>query len=139
MQRSPFSLAFSLSVGITLLSVACGSGSRQLQSVTLSPATADARSFPNGEVPFAATGTFSKPPSPQPLTNQDVMWCVGSSAGMCAGNTNPGATIDQNGRAQCVGSFVGTVNILAGKAQPSMNPDMGSQLTVFGAAKLTCP
>ena len=138
MQRSPFGPVCLFSLGLALFSLGCGS-SRQLQSVTLSPATADAQNFPRGEVSFAATGTFTKPPSPQPLTSQDVTWCIGSSAGMCAGNTNPGATIDQNGLARCVASFVGTVNILAGKAMPSMNPDRGSQLTVFGAAKLTCP
>jgi hypothetical protein len=59
---------------------------------------------------------------------------------MCVGNTNPGASVDQNGMARCLASFVGTANILAGKAaMPSANPDGESQLTVFGAAKLTCP
>jgi hypothetical protein len=113
----------------------CGS-SRQLQSVTLSPAFADAS---GGQVPFAASGTFSKPPSPVPLTSKDVQWCVGISTGTCGGNINLGATVDQTGVAQCNSGFVGTAIILAGNGGATMNPDGGSQLKIFGSAKLTCP
>ena len=118
----------------------CGS-SRQLQSVTLNPASADARNFSNGQVSFAATGAFSKPPTPMQLTSMDVTWCVGSSTGACVGNINAGATVDQNGVAQCVSGFAGTVTILAGTAPSNMSPvpDVGEQLKVFGAAQLTCP
>ena len=115
-------------------------GSRQLQSVTLSPASADAQSFPGGQVPFVATGTFSKPPSPSKLTSKDVQWCVGDNAGACVGNINPGATVDQNGVAQCNPGFAGTATILAGtQSNVMVNPDEGSQLKVFGSAELTCP
>jgi hypothetical protein len=56
------------------------------------------------------------------------------------GNINPGASVDQNGLAQCNAGFVGTANILAGNvASMPMNPDGGAQLKTFGAAKLTCP
>lgn len=117
----------------------CGS-SRQLQSVTLTPASADAQSFSGGQVRFAASGTFSKPPSPVQLTGKDVQWCVGTSTGACVGNIDPGASVDQNGLAQCNAGFVGTANILAGNvASMPMNPDGGAQLKTFGAAKLTCP
>jgi hypothetical protein len=123
----------------TLLTLGCGS-SRQLQSVSLSPATADAQNFPNGQVSFTATGAFSKPPSPSPLTGKDVTWCAGQSAGACAGNVNPGALVDQNGVAQCVAGFVGTTYVMAGTAgTPSQNPDGGQALKVFGSAQLTCP
>jgi hypothetical protein len=119
--------------------VGCGS-SRQLQSVTLSPATADAQNFPNGQVQFTATGTYSSSPSPVQLTSQAVTWCVGSTSGLCVGNINPGATLDQNGLAQCVPGFAGTVTILAGTGSSvMMNPDGGTQLTVFGAAQMICP
>jgi hypothetical protein len=117
----------------------CG-GSRQLQSVTLTPALADAHSFPGGQVPFAALGTFNSPPSPVKLTSKDVQWCVGTSAGACVGNINPGVSVDQNGLAQCNAGFVGTATILAGNvASMPMNPDGGAQLKTFGSAKLTCP
>ena len=123
----------------TLGIVGCGS-SRQLQSVTISPASADAQNFPNGQVSFTATGTFSKKPSPQKLTSKDVTWCGGSSSGVCVGNINPGVTVDPNGLAQCLPGFTGTVTILAGTESSSMmNPDGGSQLKIFGAAQLTCP
>jgi hypothetical protein len=123
---------------LALLSLGCG-GSRQLQSVTLSPASANAQDFANGQVPFSATGMFSKPPSPQPLTSNDVTWCVGSSTGFCAGNINPGATVDPNGVAKCVPNFSGVATILAGKATPVMSPDSGPKMNVFGSAQLTCP
>jgi hypothetical protein len=124
---------------VALGTAGCGS-SRQLQSVTLSPASADAQNFPNGQVSFTATGTFSKNPSPVQLTGKDVTWCAGSSGGLCVGNINPGITVDQNGLAQCVPGFTRTVMILAGtKSSSVMNPDGGSQLKIFGAAQLTCP
>ena len=123
---------------LVLATATCGS-SRQLQTVTLNPAVADARNFPNGQVSFAATGAFSKPPSPVPLTSKDVMWCVGASDGTCAGNINTGATVDSNGVAQCLPGPARTVTILAGRGKASMNPDGSAQLTVFGAAQLTCP
>jgi len=138
MSHSARSSACSVLLVMSLLSFGCGSG-RQLESVTLSPATADAQNFANGQVPFSAAGKFSKPPSPQPLTGNDVTWCVGSSSGDCAGNINPGATIDPNGLAQCVPGFSGTATILAGKAMPVMTPDVGSRMSIFGAAQLTCP
>jgi hypothetical protein len=103
------------------------------------PAVADAKDFPNGQVPLTAMGTFNKPPSPEKLTSLDVSWCVGSSMGVCNGNIAGGATVDQNGLAQCRPNFTGTVTILAGKGPMAMNPDQGSQLTVFGSAQLTCP
>jgi hypothetical protein len=119
--------------------VGCG-GSRKLQSVALTPASADAEDFLNGQVSFVATGTFSKPPSPAQLTSKDVMWCTGSSDGVCVGNAIPGATVDQNGLAQCSPNFTGIATILAGTASSSMgNPDAGTQLKVFGSAQLTCP
>jgi hypothetical protein len=118
---------------------ACGSG-RQLRSVSLSPPAADAQSFPSGQVPFVATGIFSNSPTPVTLTSKDVMWCIGAGDGSCVGNIKPGATVDQTGMAQCNSGFVGTATILAGKpASAMMMPDTGSQLKVFGAAKLTCP
>jgi hypothetical protein len=123
----------------------CGS-SRQLQSVTISPATADAKNFPGGQVPFTATGTFNKPPSPTQLTSQDVVWCYAGqsdianpTAGTCAGNIAQYASVDQNGVAQCVPQFQGTVIILAGTGGPSGNPDGGTPLKIFGSAQLTCP
>lgn len=123
---------------LVLATAACGNN-RQLQTVTLSPTAAVAHNFPNGQVSFAATGAFSKPPSPVPLTSKDVGWCVGTSGGACVGNINTGATVDLNGVAQCVAGFSGTVTILAGTGGTTTMADTGSQLKIFGSAQLTCP
>jgi hypothetical protein len=127
-----------LLLALLFIAVGCGS-SRSLQSVSVMPAVADAQNFPDGKVSFTATGTFSKPPSPQKLTGQDVAWCVGSNQGACVGNINPGVIVDSNGLASCAPNFSGTVTILAGKTKSVMMPDAGSQLGVFGSAQLTCP
>ena len=124
-----------------------GCGGHQLKSVTISPATADAKNFPSGNVQFVATGLFSGSSSPVTLTSKDVQWCYGGvvsamtpMAGTCAGNIAQFATVDQNGVAQCTStSFQGSVYILAGTSSAVMMPDVGSQLKVFGSATLTCP
>lgn len=121
-----------------VVSLGCGTAG-QLKSVTVSPSAADARNFANGQVAFSATGTFGNSSMPQPLNNKDITWCVGTSAGVCAGNINSGATVTASGVGACVPAFTGTATILAGKATPAMNPDGGAQMTVFGAAQLTCP
>lgn len=131
-------LSLTAPLAISLIALGCGS-SRQLQSVSISPAAADAQNFTNGKVQFTATGTFNQKPSPEKLMGQTVQWCVGSANGKCPGNINPGASVDQNGLAQCSPNFTGTVNVLAGNGGSSMMPDGGSQMKVFGAAQLTCP
>ncbi len=145
MTRFPSLSARFLLISTLLFVSSCGSN-RQLQSVTLSPASADAKNFPNGQVPFTATGTYSKPPSPVQLTSKEVLWCVGGpanaanpTAGICVGNIAPFATVDQNGVAQCGPTSQGTVNILAGTASSPMMTDQGQQLAIFGSALLTCP
>lgn len=117
----------------------CGSG-RQLQHISVTPATADAKNYRNGQVQFTAIGTFSHPPSPVPLTSQKVQWCFGAATGECAGNIAPYVIVDADGLVHCSPGFAGTATILAG-TQPAMpmNPDTGFQLTIFGSAKLTCP
>jgi hypothetical protein len=53
---------------IAAVSVACGTmeSTPALESITVGPASADAQAFPQGQVRFRATGTFSRPPSPAP-------------------------------------------------------------------------
>lgn len=138
MTRSSFLSAAAVLLTIALASTGCGSN-RTLQGVTLTPASADAKNYPNGQVRLVATGTFSKPPSPSPLTSLDVLWCAGA-AGACAGNIMPNVTVDQNGVAQCRPGFVGTATVLAGTKSTAMTmPDEGPQLKVFGAAQISCP
>jgi hypothetical protein len=123
---------------VALVLSGCGS-SRQLQSVSLGPSSADAKNFANGQVSFSAMGTYTKPPSPTPLTSSDVFWCIGDSSGMCNGNIVTGASIDSSGLAQCIAPFSGTVTILAGTSSVPSLPDGGRQLKIFGSAQLTCP
>jgi hypothetical protein len=106
-----------------LFSTACGSS----QPITVSPASADAQNFPNGMVPFKATGVTSP------------TWCIGTASGSCNGNIASIATIDINGQAQCLAGHSGSVTILAGTGGRVIVPDGGVQLSHFGSAQLTCP
>ena len=141
MTRVTLLFAGPLVVLAALVTSGCGS-SRQLRSVALPPASADAQSFPNGQVPIAAVGTFTHPPSPVNLTSQTVVWCIGDATGTCNGTVAPHATVDQNGVAQCNSTFVGTATVLAGTPSPppaAIPVGAGAQLKVFGSATLTCP
>jgi hypothetical protein len=125
----------SVALGSSILALGCG-GSR-LISVTVNPAAADARDFPNGQVQFTATGTYSGSSHPTPVKN--VSWCIGSSSGMCNGNIASAASILGNGVAQCVPNRTGTVTVLAGTGGPTNPPDTGHQFAVFGSPQLACP
>ena len=58
-----WSLSLVLLLFLAAILMACGSSApRTLQTVSISPATADARDFANGEVQFAATGYYNKSP-----------------------------------------------------------------------------
>jgi hypothetical protein len=119
----------------------CGmSGSnsnRVLQSIAVTPATADAQSSANGQVQFTATGTFSKAPSPSLVTfvaPYSGGWQVSDSTVATLLATGTGtATV------QCVTGASGTVTITA---MASANAAMGTQATgvaTVGKASLTCP
>ena len=122
-------------IGLSLISVVAltlaGCGNSHVSSVTVTPATADAKNFPGGHVQFTATG------KPVPLTN--AHWCIGSATGFCNGNIASAATVDGNGLASCTAGLSGTSIILAGTTNSMGMPDQGGQLAIFGTAKLTCP
>jgi len=106
---------------------------RVLQSMVITPATADAQSSPSGQVQFSAMGTFSKAPSPAPVP------FVAPYSGSWATSDLNVATIDQTGVAMCAAGANGTVTITA---TASSNSGMGTQnmsIAVSGTAKLTCP
>ena len=119
------------------ISLAVGCGSNRLTSVSVSPAVADARNFSNGQVQFTASGTYSG--SSNPVTVNNLSWCVGSSSGRCNGNIASAASVSGNGVAQCVSGATGTVTVIAGTGGAVTMPDTGHQFTVFGTAQLTCP
>ena len=139
MKRSKFLFTGPFVLAAALAASSCGDG-RQLQSVTLVPASADAKDYPNGQIPMTATGNFNKPPSPVLLTSNDIVWCVGTSTGTCNGNIASSVTVDVNGVAQCSLGQTGTATVLAGKpSSTAVTPDGPSQLKVFGSAQVTCP
>ena len=126
---------------LSLLALGCGSrtmtnSNRVLQSMTVTPAAADAQNFANGQVQFTATGIFNQPPSPQQVTFQPPYtggWSV------MGGGTQPAATIDANGLAQCVPGAVGKATIVA---TATANAAMGTGATgvaVQASTTLTCP
>jgi hypothetical protein len=127
-------------VPIVFATVSCGSmsssSSRILQSMTVTPATADAQNSANGQVQFTATGIFSKPPSPGPVTfvsPYSGSWAADPSIATLVGTANGTATF------QCVAGASGTTTV---KAIASTNAAQGTGATstaVTGTAMLTCP
>jgi hypothetical protein len=124
------------------LTLACGSSaSRTLQSVTLSPASADAQTYPAGLVQFTATGTYDARPSP--VTPLAATW------GACdqAGNGTSEVSVSANGVAQCASGAAGMYKVWAfdlvttpGGAECLVESACGGGCgRVTGTAQLTCP
>jgi hypothetical protein len=140
MSRSGFALNTSLLIAVIALAMpnlGCGamnsSQNRVLQSIAVTPASADAQSFSMGQVPFTATGTYSEPPSPAP-----VSFVAPYSGGWMVSDTRI-ATISQSGMAQCIAGATGTVTVTA---KASANSGTGTQnisVAVSGTATLKCP
>ena len=137
MSRSsaPLGLSALLLAGIGML--ACGTTQRQMTSMVISPANADAQNFPNGQVQFSATGHYSKAPTTAPL--QPALWGIFPSSG-----GKGGPTIDSTGIAQCGTGVAGNYMVLAyALADPSI-PNTNANLikakkAVLGTAQLVCP
>ena len=126
---------------VLLMVVSCGGNSmmtmsaRQLQSITVSPTSADAKNS-GGMVQFMASGTYSM--APMSGTPQ-VLWSLGSPFSLQP--VPAGVSVDMNGLAQCSG-FVGTIQIVAtapmDPAMPLSKMTM-TTMNVSGMAQLTCP
>jgi hypothetical protein len=139
---SSFLLTLILVAAIVL---ACGSPAGPsnttgiLESVSLSPATADAQNYPLGLVPFTATGYYSTPPSP--VTPLKATW------GACyQGNPTSGISVSNSGVAQCAAGSAGTFTVWAWApsgttgACPAFGTACGGGgCQVTGTAQLTCP
>jgi hypothetical protein len=134
-QRSISWSVIAATVWVIIFTASCGSSSTQnrvLTSMSVTPASADASNFANGQVQFTATGTFTMPPSPAP-----VPFAAPYSGSWLSSDSNV-ATITQQGLAQCVSGASGSVTI-TGIA--SSNSAHGTQMStaVRGTATLTCP
>ena len=138
-------LLFLLAVGLLSTIIACSSGmmtsmtaTRQLQSITVTPASATAQSTTNNQVQFSAMGHFNM--SPMTGTPQ-VLWSIGNPFSASSMPAPAGVSINANGMAQC-STFVGTVTIQAtAPMDPNMPLSQMSMMTsnVTGMAQLTCP
>ena len=124
-----------------LLMASCGgnsmmmSSTRQMQSITLTPMTAEPMSS-NGMVQFSAMGNFNMAPM---SANVPVRWSLGNPF-----STQPvpaGVSISPTGLAQCSG-FMGTITV---EATAPIDPNMPisqmsmNSMNVSGMAQLTCP
>jgi len=120
--------------------LSCGSGTsstRQLQSVTLNPAIADAQDYAQGQVQFIATGYYNT--SPLAVTPLSASW------GTCSqGASTSAITVTSGGLAQCATGAVGTYTVWAedfpfsGGGCGATTP-CGGGCFVVGSAQLTCP
>jgi len=149
-----FRSAFFVSVvllGLSIsLNLSCGSSSpaRQIESISVSPPSADAQNYPDGKVPFVATGTYNV--SPMTVAPLQANWGA-ASIQLVDGTEELASTdevrVDRNGVAQCAAGASGTYSLGAWVAVPSK-----AQCTVIGGpfnetacpallttAKLTCP
>jgi hypothetical protein len=130
-------------VVVAAIALGCGSPSNSNnsqsnpglpQAITLSPAVADAKYYPNGEVQFVATGYYSTPPSPvTPLAVQ--LW------GVCQNNAPTSKVeISKNGLAQCAEGANGTYSVFASDSTMCLAiTACGGGCLVTGTAQLTCP
>jgi len=113
------------------------SSSRQMQSLIVSPASADAQAFPGGKVQFTAKGTFTM--APVTVMSPPVLWSIGNP--FVSPGTMPAASVDSNGLAQCNG-FVGTAIVEAtAPSEPEIPLLQMTSMTVnvSGTAQLICP
>jgi hypothetical protein len=141
--KTSASFLFFVTAAVLPMAILCSCGSmmtsvmstRQLQSITVSPASADAKNS-SGMVQFTAMGSFNMAPM---TASTPVRWSLGNP--FSTQSVPAGVTIDANGLAQC-SSFMGMITV---EAISPMDPSMSmSQMTmntmnVTGMAQLTCP
>ncbi|HKM47704.1 MAG TPA: hypothetical protein VJX69_08950 [Terriglobales bacterium] len=125
-------LALVLAASFALSCGASSHGPGQLQSITLSPATADAQ-----EAQFTATGLYVHPS--YTVTPQSATW------GACyQGAPTTDVSVTTGGMAQCASGATGTYTVFAYDVpNPSCESFSdacgGGGCTIVGAAQLTCP
>lgn len=124
---------------LAVIALACGSSTPRLaQSLTVTPATADASTYPNGQVPFIATAYYNTKPSP--VTPATAVWgaCRDSVA------TND-VTVSADGVAKCAAGASGTYMIWAfvmsgAQVCPAFATACGGGgCQVTATAQITCP
>jgi len=139
MEKLRFPLFLFALAGAAMFAWCCGSSTsisgliRQPQSINLSPATADAQNYPDGQVQFIATGHYNT--APYTVSPQSATW------GACYQNaTTTAVSVTNGGLAQCAHGASGTYTIFA-FVMTNCNAitACGGGCTVVGTAQLTCP
>ena len=136
---TPTLLALILAGSLTALSCGAGQSQSQLQSMSLSPAAADAEDYPNGLVPFTATGYYIHPT--HTVTPLSATWVA------CQNNAPANnVSVSASGVAQCGSGASGAYSIDAWDPISSSGtyncPAMtacGGGCTIEASAQLTCP
>jgi hypothetical protein len=142
MEKQRFILSFLALLLAASFALSCGAkspgqGQDPLQSITLSPAAADAQDYPNGQVQFTATGYYVDPP--RTVTPLSAFW------GTCYQEAPTSeVSVTQGGVAQCAPGAAGTYTIWANDPPwPSVEclaiTACGGGCFVVGSAQLTCP
>ena len=136
------------------LALACGSpsGPHLIQSLTLSPASADAQNYPAGKVAFVPTGHYDT--APLTITPIQASWGaeseIMSNGSITYGDANGAVSVDVNGIAQCAtGGCIGNIRscsvgntgsepegYVSVRQQYRLEPGCN---VVQGIAQLTCP
>jgi len=125
--------------------LSCGAktqGQDPLQTITLSPASADAQDYPNGQVQFIATGYYTDPA--RKVTPLSAGWGTCIQGGPTQEAPTNAVSVTQGGVAQCTPGAVGTYTIWAnGPPYPNVEclaiTACGGGCFIAGTAQLTCP
>jgi hypothetical protein len=114
----------------------CGLTNHKLESISVSPSSADALEH-GGSVQFVATGHYDGPPyTVEPLT---VMWTIDNPP--WGGSTQSvDVSIDSKGLARCApGAFAGHTVLAIAPADPNAALSATGEDAVIGTADITCP
>ena len=134
MRKLRFMLSFLALVLAASLASSCGASTQpqgQLQSITVSPATAD------GQAQFIATGNYINPS--HTVTPQSAYW------GACyQGAATTEVSVTNEGTAQCANGASGSYTVFAfDLTNPSCSAAINAcgrgGCTIVGTAQLTCP
>ena len=135
MEKLRCMLSFLALVLAASFALSCGAnqGQGQLRSIAISPATADAQNYPDGQVPFVATGVYIDPSrtvTPQPI----AAW---AACQQDAPTTD--VSITTKGVAQCASGATGTYLITASAPGTCTCLAPCPSGDAVGTAQLTCP
>lgn len=131
--------AFSLIAVVALVAGGCtGVGPRQLQSLSISPATASANGTP---VQFTATGHWSE--SPIAVTPQPATWGACTTAGV----PTTDVAVSSGGLATCGSTAKGAYNVFAWDPQYDFTGPTCNAISACGpgcgrvsaTVQITCP